>query len=164
MSGRRRETRATPFPRTARVNEVLREVIADALERLADSDERLGLLTVTAVDTAPDLQHAVVYVSSLSDDVAHALAAQRVHLQHVIARQVRMKRTPLLEFEPDPAVAQGWRVEEILRHLGRSAPRPDDHVRGEGGSDEGGSYGERSYGERSDEGGSHEGGSAGGGP
>ena len=126
MSGRRRDSRTTAFPRTARVNEVLREVIADALERLADSDERLGMLTVTAVDTSPDLQRAVVYVSSLSDEVADALASQRVHLQQAVARQVRMKRTPHLAFEPDPGVAHGWRVEEILRELGHAAPRDDD--------------------------------------
>ena len=117
MSGRRREPRTAAFPRTARVNGVLREVIADALERLADSDERLGLLTVTAVDTTPDLQRAVVYVSSLSEEVAAVLVSQRAHLQHEVARQVRMKRTPHLEFEPDPAIAHGWRVEEILRDL-----------------------------------------------
>ncbi len=130
VSGRRREPRTTSFPRTARVNEVLREVIADALERLADSDERLGLLTVTAVDTTPDLQRAVVYVASLSDEVAAALVSRRAELQRQVARQVRMKRTPHLEFEPDPAVAHGWRVEEILRHLGRAGSGPPD---GEGG-------------------------------
>ena len=129
LSGRRRDSRAAAFPRTARVNEVLREVIADALERLADHDERLGLVTVTAVDTAPDLQRATVYVSSLRDDAMVVLMAQRIELQRVIARQVRMKRTPQLEFEPDPAVAHGWRVEEILRELrrpGDASTDPDD--------------------------------------
>ena len=131
MSGRRRDNRAAAFPRTARVNEVLREVIADTLERLADADERLSLVTVTAVDTAPDLHRATVYVSSLPDEAVVALVAQRSELQRVIARQVRMKRTPHLEFEPDPAVAHGWRVEEILRRLNRPGDRvsePDDRA------------------------------------
>jgi ribosome-binding factor A len=106
------------------VNQVLREVIADALERLADHDERLGLVTVTSVDTAPDLQRATVYVSSLPDDAMVVLKAQRIELQRVIAREVRMKRTPHLDFEPDPAVAHGWRVEEILRELRRTGDAP----------------------------------------
>jgi ribosome-binding factor A len=120
------------------VNQVLREVIAEAVERLADHDERLGLVTVTAVDTTPDLQRAVVYVSSLPEDAAVALVEQRVHLQRVIARQVRMKRTPQLEFEPDPAVAHGWRVEEILRQLpppGGSPSAIDDSDDGATGDD-----------------------------
>jgi ribosome-binding factor A len=105
---------------------VLREVVADALERLSDIDDRLRLITVTSVDTTPDLSRATVYLSSLSDDAAAALADQRVSLQRQIGRQVRLKRTPLLEFVADPAVAHGFQVEEILRRLqrdSRSDPR-----------------------------------------
>ena len=46
------------YPRVARVNEVLREVLAEAIERIADADERLAMLTVTAVRTDPDLRQA----------------------------------------------------------------------------------------------------------
>ena len=131
MTGRRRERRAAaPYPRTARVNEVLREVVADATERLADLDDRLRLVTVTAVDTSPDLSHATVYLSSLSDAAAEALEGQRVELQRAIGRQVRLKRTPHLRFAADPSVAHGQRVEEILRHLHhderQQGPGPED--------------------------------------
>ena len=130
MAGRRRERRAPPvFPRTARVNEVLREVIADEIERMADGDERLRMVTVTAVEVTPDLSHATVYLSSLSESAAEALAAQRVQLQASIGRQIRMKRTPHLEFAPDPAVAHGRRVEEILRQLrARQGRSQSDHA------------------------------------
>ncbi len=64
---------ARRYPRSARVNEILREVLADALERLADTDERLGLLTITAVDCDPDLRHALVLFSSLDADEEAAL-------------------------------------------------------------------------------------------
>jgi ribosome-binding factor A len=135
MPGRRREKRApAPFPRTARVNEVLREVVAEELERMADTDDRLRLLTVTSVDITPDLSRATVYLSSLPPLAIEALAEQRTQLQRTIGRQVRMKRTPLLEFESDPAVAHGLRVEEILRNL-REAPSGPD---GAGGDDAGG--------------------------
>lgn len=92
-------------------------MVADALERMADGDERLGMLTVTAVDCSPDLRQALVYLASLSDDAAEALAEHRPQLQRAIARQVRMKRTPQLAFAADPGVAQGLRVEEILRNI-----------------------------------------------
>lgn len=126
MPGRRREKKGPPaYPRTARVNEVLREVVAEALERMADTDDRLRLLTVTSVDITPDLSRATVYLSSLPAAAVEALGEQRAQLQRTIARQVRMKRTPLLVFESDPAVAHGLRVEEILRNL-REAPGDDD--------------------------------------
>jgi len=105
------------FQRTRRVNEVLREVVAEELERLADADERLRLVTVTAVETATDLRQATVYVGRLDDDVRDALGERRGHLQRCVGRQVRLKRTPRLVFAADPAVAAGARVEEILRRL-----------------------------------------------
>src|ERR1700722_8648697 len=130
MPGRRREKKGPPaYPRTARVNEVLREVVAEALERMADTDDRLRLLTVTSVDITPDLSRATVYLSSLPPAAVEALAEERTHLQRTIAREVRMKRTPLLVFDSDPAVAHGLRVEEILRNL--RAPGPDEGAEGD---------------------------------
>jgi len=138
VPARRRAGRSpAAYPRTARVNEVLREVVADALERMADADDRLRLVTVTAVATTPDLSRATVYLSSLSDETRQALAADRPQLQGAIARQVRMKRTPQLVFEADPGVAHGQRVEEILRRLhagGSPAPGgPSEEPDGDGG-------------------------------
>lgn len=110
-------TGSTPrFPRIARVNEVLREVVADELERIGD--ERLELLTVMGVTADPDLRRAVVWCSSLSDEASNALGEHRVRLQAAVARQVRLKRTPGLDFRPDPAIVTGSRVESILREMG----------------------------------------------
>ena len=118
MSGRRQDNRgAAPYPRSLRVNQVLRQVLAEEIERLADADERLRLITVTAVDTAPDLRHATVYLSSLSDDATDALAERRAQLQRTLGRQIRMKRTPQLEFAVDPAVVAGSKVEDVLRRI-----------------------------------------------
>jgi ribosome-binding factor A len=113
---------ARRYDRTARVNEVVREVLADELERLADP--QLGLLTVTGVEVTPDLRQATVYYSALIPsegeaelDIAGALSAARPHLQAAIGRQVRMKYTPQLVFREDPAIRTGERVDEILRQL-----------------------------------------------
>jgi len=105
------------YPRTARVNHVLQEVIATELERIADRDPRLALVTVTGVKVDPDLRRAVVWLNSISTEAQEALTEDRVRLQAAIARQVRLKRTPLLSFAADPAIAAGSRVEEIIRAL-----------------------------------------------
>jgi ribosome-binding factor A len=84
---------------------------------MEDLDERLGLLTITAVDCEPDLRHAVVYLSSLDEGTAAALSESRVRLQGAISSQVRLKRTPQLRFVADPAVEAGERVETILRSI-----------------------------------------------
>jgi ribosome-binding factor A len=128
------------YPRMARVNEVLREVLAEEIELVASSDSRLELVTVTAVNCEPDLRHATVLLASLPEPARAALGEARIRLQAAVARQVRLKRTPLLTFEADPAVAQGERVEAILRAI-----RSEDETRttivadgggpGQGGSD-----------------------------
>jgi ribosome-binding factor A len=105
------------YPRTARVNEVLREVVADALERLSDHDDEVGLLTVTGVECTSDLRSAVVYLASLSETAAVALEEHRKELQAEVASQVRLKRTPKLSFAIDPAVVHGAMVDDALRRL-----------------------------------------------
>ena len=110
--------------RMRRVNESVRHVLAEALLEL--KDPRIGLVTVTGVDTASDLRHATVYVSVLGSprkrraslqglDAAHGL------LQGRLARQLRMKRTPQLTFEYDPSVERGVRMTKLIDELA-----PDD--------------------------------------
>jgi ribosome-binding factor A len=105
------------YSRMDRVNEVLREVLADEIELVAGSDMRLELVTVTAVNCEPDLRHATVLLASLPEPARAALGEARPRLQAAVAHQVKLKRTPQLSFAPDPAVAQGERVEEILRAI-----------------------------------------------
>ncbi len=113
MTGRRR---TATYPRALRVNQVLRQVVAEELERLADADE-MPMVTVTSVEVAGDMRTAVVYLASLDDETSVVLEEQRGHLQHLIGTQMTIKRTPRLSFRADPAIAAGSRVEELLRGL-----------------------------------------------
>jgi len=108
------------YARTLRVNELVREVVADELERC--SDPRLTMVTVTGVNVSPDLRHATVFYAALGrhdDDVPAALSAAAPHLRGVLGEQVRLKYLPRLQFREDPAIEHGQRVEEILRGLHR---------------------------------------------
>ena len=106
-----------PYPRSARVNEILREVISDAIVRLEDEDSRLGLLTVTGVETSPDLRQATVFFDSLSAETREVLEEYRADIQADVNAQTRLKRTPKLAFQPDPAIAAGGAVEDVIRRL-----------------------------------------------
>jgi ribosome-binding factor A len=110
--------------RMRRVNESLRQVLAEALPEL--KDPRIGLVTVTGVDTAPDLRHATVYVSVLGSArkrraSLQGLTAAHGLLQGRLASQLRMKRTPQLTFEYDPSVERGVRMTKLIDELA-----PDD--------------------------------------
>jgi ribosome-binding factor A len=115
----------TMSERMRRVNESVRQVLAEALPEL--KDPRIGLVTVTAVDTKPDLRHATVYVSVLGSEkkrtaTLRGLEAAHGLLQSQLARQLRMKRTPQLTFEYDPSVERGVRMSRLIDEL---APEDD---------------------------------------
>jgi ribosome-binding factor A len=120
------------YPRMARVNEVLREVLAEEMEEVVAGDARLELLTVTAVECDPDLRHAKVYMASLSDEARTFLSDARARLQAAVAHQVRLKRTPQLSFEVDPAITYGARVEEVIRAIHAADSDVDASPRGTG--------------------------------
>lgn len=105
--------------RMLRVNSTLREVLAEEIERMSDS--RLELVSVTGVDTAPNLRTATVYVDVLSEEAREpalvALRGAARRLQSVIGAEVRMKYTPTLEFAIDPGITGGERIDAILRDL-----------------------------------------------
>jgi len=105
-------------PRMRRVNEVLREVIGATIVNEL-SDPRIGFVTVTSVETSPDLRTAKVYVSVLGDEDAReaTLAGLRTShgvIQARIAAETRMKRTPTLTFHYDATVEQGMRISRLL--------------------------------------------------
>lgn len=108
-----------PRERMRRVNEAVREVLSIAIGKDL-KDPRIGFVTVTAVDTSPDLRHARVYVSVLGGereraDTLAGLASSHGYLQGVVASELRLKNTPRLDFHYDESVERGARITEILR-------------------------------------------------
>src|ERR671923_498014 len=104
--------------RMRRVNEAVREVLS---ARIAEGlkDPRIGFVTLTAVETSPDLRHARVYVSVLGDEEQRAetmagLGSAHGLLQQAIGRELRMKRTPTLQFVFDESIDRGMRISELL--------------------------------------------------
>jgi ribosome-binding factor A len=108
-----------------RVNAAVREVLSEAVGEL--KDPRIGFVTVTGVETSPDLRQARVFVSVLGSERKReqsidGLQAAHGLLQGRIARELRMKRTPQLTFEYDPSVERGVRMTQLIDEL---APDPD---------------------------------------
>jgi ribosome-binding factor A len=108
------------YPRTARLNELLQQILADELERL--DDDRLVLVTVMSVEVDPDLRHATVFVDTpeggvRDEDVLAALDEHRIRLQAAVGRQTRLRRTPTLGFRPDEVERSAARLEDVLRNL-----------------------------------------------
>jgi ribosome-binding factor A len=104
--------------RMRRVNEAVREVVS---ARIAEGlrDPRIGFVTVTAVETSSDLRHARVYVSVLGSEEERAATLEGLEsahgvLQQAVAGELRMKRTPTLQFVFDESIDRGMRITELL--------------------------------------------------
>jgi ribosome-binding factor A len=112
-----------------KVNELLREVIAEEVTNL--KDPRIGFVTITGVDTSPDLRNAIVYFSVLGtpEEQAATTAAfehARPHFQTVLGRQVRLKYTPRLAFRVDESIERGIRISALLHELESGGHTPEE--------------------------------------
>jgi ribosome-binding factor A len=121
--------------RMRRVNEAIREVVSAHISEDL-SDPRIGFVTVTAVDTSPDLRHARVYVTVLGDEHARTAAldgldSSRGFLQAQVGSELTMKRTPTLEFRYDESTDRGIRVSRLIDEAApRDRPTGDDEEGG----------------------------------
>ena len=122
MSSRRkhvqRSGRDQGSQRSSRLNELLREIIAEELHRI--DDERLDWVSITHVRTDRSLDRAVVSFTAALGDIDDEFALvevfeeHRKRLQHVIGRQTNLRRTPPLLFEPDLHLRNATRIENLI--------------------------------------------------
>lgn len=135
---------ARPDPRqsqrVARLNELLREVVADELRRI--DDERLEMVTITEVRTDRDLTYARVWFDAPDDqadeEIVPVLEEHRAALQRAIGRQTRLRRVPPLQFEPDETIRGAARIEAILRDIEPAAEAGDGGDEAAGGPEQDG--------------------------
>jgi ribosome-binding factor A len=123
--------------RMRRVDEAVRAVLSEAIAKDL-RDPRVGFVTVTGVKTSPDLRHARVYVSVLGDEDVRSqslagLRSAHGFLQGRVASELRLKHTPLLEFDYDESVDRAMRLSKLMEE--ESAPEPD--VTKEGSAEDG---------------------------
>lgn len=123
----KRRPTARDYPRTARLNTLVREILGEELERI--DDERLEFVVITSVVVDGDLKRAVAYYDhSRGEDaeaeIQEAFAERRGRLQSAVARQAKIKRTPELRFETDAVLRNAERIEQVLRGLHDHDPGP----------------------------------------
>ncbi len=116
--------------RMRRVDEAIRQVIGDVVAGDL-KDPRVGFVTVTDVRTSSDLSHARVYVSVLGDGVTReatldGLQSAHGFLQRRLSTELRLKRTPTLEFHYDETTDRAMRIEGLIG--AQRPPEPEDEL------------------------------------
>ncbi|MGN6694385.1 MAG: ribosome-binding factor A [Aquihabitans sp.] len=115
-----KRTTARDYPRTARLNTLVRDILARELARI--DDERLEFVTLTSVVVDGDLKKAVAYYDhsrgdEADDEVAEAFDEYKSRLQRAIGREAHIKRTPDTRFELDGVLRSAQHIESVIRTL-----------------------------------------------
>jgi ribosome-binding factor A len=111
-----------PSRRILRTNVLIRDELADLLRREVKDPQLEGMISITEVETAPDLSIAHVYVSVLGDEEQARKTVQRLRhaagfFRRELAERLNLRHTPELDFRLDLSIARGARLLKILREL-----------------------------------------------
>lgn len=109
--------------RIEQINDFLRNEIATLIWEERD-ELRLKLVSVTEVQTSPDLRHARVYISTLGgekerDAAVETLRRHSRHLRHLLAPRITFRSVPELDFRPDASLETGAAVLRTLNEVER---------------------------------------------
>lgn len=128
--------------RLLRINESIKETLSSVIAAEGLKDPRVGFVTVTGVETTPDLRHAKVFVSVLGREAERertmaALDKSRGFLQARLNDALHMKRTPQLRFVYDGTLDDALRIQQVMKReeavLGAEQP---ERLRDAGQADE----------------------------
>jgi ribosome-binding factor A len=120
--------------RIARVAEMIRREVSQLLfSGIKDDRVGMGMVSVTHVDVAGDLQHAKVFVSIYGSDEAKSAAMEGLKsatgfVRSELGNRMRLRRTPEILFVEDASIEQGNKVLSLINRLSeeRKEPDPDD--------------------------------------
>ncbi len=108
--------------RVERVNSLIREELSDLLHRQVKDPRLGGFISITEVETAPDMRHAKVYISYLGDDekkqeVIKVLTSASAFFRRELSKRLKMRHTPELEFRLDISIERGDRIERLIEGI-----------------------------------------------
>jgi len=109
-----------PYKRSQRVGDLIREEVADIIMyRL--KDPRIGFVTVTGVDMAPDMKSARIYVSVLKEEdrevTLETLNSSKHFIRSLLAKRLSMKFIPTVEFRFDTSIEYGYKIDKLLKEI-----------------------------------------------
>jgi ribosome-binding factor A len=111
--------------RIERVNHLIRREISELLQREVKDPRLGGLVSITEVVTSPDLKHAKVFVSCIGSDeekkeILSALATASGFIHNELAKRLRLRHIPVLDFRWDDSIEHGAHILELIDQVTQS--------------------------------------------
>ncbi|MDD5938559.1 MAG: 30S ribosome-binding factor RbfA [Clostridiales bacterium] len=109
-----------PSNRIGRINEEIQRILSDLIRTVKDPRVH-GLISITAVETTPDLKYAKVFVSVLDksdiNQVLKGLKSASGYLRRELGKELSLRATPEPTFCRDDSIDKGAHILEILEKL-----------------------------------------------
>lgn len=107
--------------RIGRINEEIQRELSDLLREIKDPRVHKTMLSVTRVETTPDLRYAKVYVSLLDKEYTKetmaGLKSSSGYLRRELGQSLRLRYTPELQWQSDDSITHGAHILDILSKL-----------------------------------------------
>lgn len=107
--------------RIGRINEEIQRELADLLRELKDPRVHKTMLSITRVETTPDLHYAKVYVSLLDKEYTKetmaGLRSSAGYLRRALGKSLQLRYTPEIQWQADDSITQGAHILDILSKL-----------------------------------------------
>lgn len=107
--------------RIGRINEEIQRELSDLLRDIKDPRVHKTMLSITRVETTPDLRYAKVYVSLLdkqfTKETMAGLKSSSGYLRRELGQSLRLRYTPELQWQADDSITQGAHILDILSKL-----------------------------------------------
>ena len=120
--------------RIGRINEEIQRELADLMRSLKDPRLQSGLLSITHVDTTPDLRYSRIFVSALDksqeQEIMKGLKSAAGYLRRELGSALKLRYTPELQFVADDSIQQGAHILEMLRNpeIVKPANPANEHI------------------------------------
>ena len=106
--------------RIGRINDEIQRELSSLMRSLKDPRLQSGLLTITHVDTTPDLRYSRIFVSALDKsqekEMLKGLKSAAGYLRRELGSALKLRYTPELQFVADDSIQQGAHILEMLRN------------------------------------------------
>ena len=116
--------------RIGRINEEIQRELSDLLRELKDPRVHKTMLSITRVETTPDLRYAKIYVSLLDKEYTKetlaGLKSSAGYLRRELGRSLQLRYTPELQCQADDSITHGAHILELLSKLEISEDSDDE--------------------------------------